>query len=124
MSIFFGPAVLPTVAHVLLPLESVVAGDGLVGFVVLFAPATLCGGGAKVVAAGCMAELTRTGKVMGAGEVIATGLLGRLESRNILGNLTLGNPRATKPGSGGVVSTSVIRVEVVGSRLKGSRTGR
>ena len=99
-------------------------GDGLLGFALLFAPATLCEAGANVDAAGCMTEFTRTGKVMAAGEVIATGLLGRLESRNILGNLILGNPRATKPGSGGVVSTSVIRVEVVGSRLKGSRTGR
>jgi hypothetical protein len=41
MSIFFGPAVLPTVAQVLLALASVATGDGLVGFAVLFAPATL-----------------------------------------------------------------------------------
>jgi hypothetical protein len=112
------------VAHELLAAGSfaIATGDGLVGFAVLFAPATLCG--ANVVAPACMAEFERTGKVMGAGDVTAVGLLGRLLSRKILGNLTLGNPRATKPGSAGVVSTSVMRVEVVGSRLKGSRTGR
>jgi hypothetical protein len=127
MSIFFGPAVLPTVAHdELAPFASLATGEGLVcfiGFGTLFAPLVLCG--EKAIAATCMvAELVRTGNDIGTGDVIAIGLLGKLVSRKILGNLTLGNPRATKPGSAGVVSTRVIRDDVVGSRLKGSRTGR
>jgi hypothetical protein len=126
MSIFFGPAVLPTVAHdELAPFASFATGEGLVafiGFATLLAPLVLCD--AKAFAATCMTELVRTGKDIGTGDVIPIGLLGKLVSRKILGNLTLGNPRATKPGSAGVVSTRVIREDVVGSRLKGSKTGR
>jgi hypothetical protein len=118
---FFGPADLPTVAHELPPFGSLVTGELLLDFGALLAPAILCG--ANAVAPACIEELVRIGKDMGAGDVI-TGLFGRLVSRKTLGNLTLGKPRATNPGSAGVVSTRVIRVEVVGSRLKGSNTGR
>jgi hypothetical protein len=121
ISIFFEPELLPTVAH-----EPEVAGSALIAaglvtlLLVLFAPPVLCG--TKALAATCMADCVRIG--MGPGDVIAIGLFGRFVSRKTLGNLTLGKPRAMKPGSAGVVSMRVMRDEVVGSRLKGSRTGR